>query len=282
MRKWLFNLIAAYIYHTPPHPGRGLLGKLAWRIYPHEFIAEIALGIKMKVRLDNPDDIMVWTWRRGFSDRSEELFVSLLQKGMIVFDIGANVGLYTLLAALKVGPNGKIYAFEPVPSIFKRLKENLELNNIYNVVPIPIAVSDKKGIARISVAGMGSSLVYYPVHASGFVEVPTEPLDTFVEQEDIKRVDAIKLDVEGAELHVIRGADQTIRKFKPIMMVEINPMTLKAAGTTPEELFQTVIGYGYQAYIIRNGKAVPVTQPIKARWRGFKVCFDDYLFLPIC
>ena len=278
MRKLLFNLIAAYIYHTPPHPGRGILGKLAWRIYPHEFVAEIkGADVKITVRLDRPDEIQTWT--RNFNPDDEVgVFLSQLREGFVVLDIGANVGLISLLAAKKVGKTGKVYAFEPVPKIFARLQENIALNGFNNVEPVPLALSSQKGKAMIFVAHGASSL--FRRVSDEFVEVPTERLDDFVEQEGIERVDAIKLDVEGAELHVIRGADKTIRRFKPIMMVEINPDTLKAAGTTPQELFETIVSYGYKAHVIRKGKAVPVTQPVKPKRRGIGIFFDDYLFIP--
>ncbi|MDW8029608.1 MAG: FkbM family methyltransferase [Armatimonadota bacterium] len=280
MRKLLFKLIATYIYYTPPHPCRGLLGKLAYRFYPQEFVTEIESGVKMKIRLDNPDDIMIWSWNRGYSDGSEKVFASILQEGMFVFDIGANVGFYTLLAASRIGCKGRVYAFEPIPSIFERLKENIALNDMHNIIPIPVAISDRTGIARMAVAGMASSLFYRAIHASGFIDVTTETLDKFVECEGIKRLDVIKIDVEGAELKVIYGSDQTIRRFKPIMMIEINPPALKSAGATPEEVFSVIISYGYDAYVVRNGKPVPTTKPIKPRWRGFRTLFDDYLFIP--
>jgi hypothetical protein len=107
-----------------------------------------------------------------------------------------------------------------------------------------------------------------------------ERLDDFVEREKIERVDAIKIDVEGAELRVIRGADKTIRRDKPILMVEIQAATLQAAGTTPEELFETIVSYGYNAFVIRHGKAIP-TDKVVEPWRySHDTRYDNYLFIP--
>lgn len=119
--------------------------------------------------------------------------------------------------------------------------------------------------------------------------MPLTTLDSFVTEKQIDRVDAIKLDVEGAELHVIRGADQTIRQFKPVMMVEINETTLKAAGTSAEELFNAIVSYGYKAFVIRKGEAIPTSKVMRPT--GYQVRsmagqrlvyheFDNYLFLP--
>ncbi len=286
MRKLIFNLIAAYIYHTPFRPGRSILGRLAYRIFPQEFVADVGAGIKIKVRLDWATDITYWT---GTHEKHDELkvFLSYLREGMVVFDVGANIGFYALHFARKVGPNGKVYAFEPVPEYFERLKQHINLNDVTNIIPVPIALSDQKGTAKMSVASGDSSLFHH--ESDRFIEVPLATLDEFMSEHQINCAHALKLDVEGAELHVIRGANHTIQNFKPIMMVELNATTLKAAGTSPEELFRTIVSYGYRAYVIRNGQAIPTGEVVKPM--GYRIWsmtgqklvfheFDNYLFLP--
>ena len=277
MRKLLVNLIAAYIYHTPPHPGRGILGKIAWLIYPQPIVVKSRDGFFVKARLCDLEDIgLMSTTHEVHNDR--HVFVSHLREGMTVMDVGANWGLYSLLISRAVGPSGKVYAFEPVPEIFARLKEHIALSNATNVIPVPIALSDEKGTAKMSVKGGGSSL--FRRVSDEFVEVQVERLDDFVELEKIERVDAIKIDVEGAELKVIRGADKTIRRDKPILMVEIQAATLQAAGTTPEELFETIVSYGYNAFVIRHGKAIPTAKVVEP-WRyPHETRYDNYLFIP--
>jgi FkbM family methyltransferase len=250
LRLWLAKLIEFHIFHPPQHIGHKILRRIAWWIH--------------RTRWEPNNDCQV--------------FVSHLRKGMTVMDVGANLGLYSLLISRAVGPSGKVYAFEPVPEIFARLKEHIALNNATNVIPVPIALSDEKGKAKMSVRGGESSL--FRRVSDEFVEVQVERLDDFVEREKIERVDAIKIDAEGAELKVIRGADKTIRRNKPILMVEIHPATLQAAGTTPEELFETIVSYGYNAFVIRHGKAI-WTDKVVEPWRypyGFR--FDNYLFIP--
>ena len=277
MRRFLAQLIAAYIKATPPHPGRGILGKIAWRIYPQPFIVKSRDGFFVKMRLCDAEDFDVVNGNdEPHNDR--HVFVSHLREGMTVMDVGANWGLYSLLISRAVGPSGKVYAFEPVPEIFARLKEHIALNNATNVIPVPIALLDEKGTAKMSVEGGRSSLFRHV--SDEFVDVQVERLDDFVEQERIERVDAIKIDVEGAELKVIRGADKTIRRNKPTLMVEINLVTLQATGITPEELFETIVSYGYNAFVIRYGKAIP-TDKVVEPWRypgGDRM--DNYLFIP--
>jgi len=278
MRELFARLAAAYIKATPPHPGRGILGKIAWWIYPHLVIKNDD-GFFVKVRLCDTEDLFFLRPQAEWEPHNDRhVFVSHLREGMTVMDVGANLGLYSLLISRAVGPSGKVYAFEPVPEIFARLKEHITLNNATNVIPVPIALSDEKGTAKMSVKGGGSSL--FRRVSDEFVEVQVERLDDFVEREKIERVDAIKIDVEGAELRVIRGADKTIRRDKPILMVEIQAATLQAAGTTPEELFETIVSYGYNAFVIRHGKAIP-TDKLVEPWRySHDTRYDNYLFIP--
>jgi FkbM family methyltransferase len=277
MRQLFARLAATYIKATPPHPGRGILGKIAWWIYPQPIVVKNRDGFFINVRLCNLDDIgYMSTIHEVHNDR--HVFVSHLREGMTVMDVGANLGLYSLLISRAIGLSGKVYAFEPVPEIFARLKEHIALNNATNVIPVPVALSDEKGTAKMSVKGGLSSL--FRRISDEFVEVQVERLDDFVEREKIERVDAIKIDVEGAELKVIRGADKTIRRDKPILMAEFYSVTLQAAGTTPEELFETIVSYGYNAFVIRHGKAIP-TDKLVEPWRyPGGTCMDNYLFIP--
>jgi len=287
MKRWLSKLIAAYVYHTPPHPGRGILARLAYWLNPGDFIAEIAPNIKIKVRLNDPTTLSYWTHQHEQHGETE-VSCSYLKERMIVFDVGAHYGVYALFFAQKVGPTGKVYAFEPVPENFVCLKEHIALNNVTNIISVPLALSDRKGVTKISVArGLSSQFCFL---AKQFVEVPMTTLDAFIAEQGIKQVDTLKLDVEGAELYVIRGAHETIQQHKPIMMVEINFTTLKAANTSPDELFNTIVSYGYDAFVIRNGKDISVSKVLrKTGYQGWdwilgikphKIVLDNYLFLP--
>jgi len=279
MRRLLAQLIAAYVKATPPHTGRGVLCKIAWRIYPQPLVVRSCDGFFIKVRLCDPEDLCYLRPQVDWEPNNDRyVFVSHLRDGMTVMDIGANVGFYSLLISRAVGPSGKVYAFEPIPEIFARLKEHIALNNATNVIPVPIALSDEKGKAKMSVKGGGSS--FFRHLSDEFVEVQVERLDDFVEREGIERVDAIKIDVEGAELKVIRGADKTIRRDKPILMVEIQAATLQAAGTTPEELFETIVGYGYNAFVIRHGKLIPTDKAVEPCCYPSGARCDNYLFIP--
>lgn len=199
MRQWLVNLIVAYIRRAPPHSGRGILGKLAWRLKPEGFLIEPLPGVKIYVYLRNRGDIHYLSMNDFARHREPEVFASHLKAGMTVLDIGANLGVYALYFARQVGPTGRVYAFEPVPNLFARLKEHIALNSATNVIPVPLALSDHEGAAQIWTDNdiHGQSSLYLRGAKMAAVEVMVTTLDSFLHQEGIRRVDAIKLDVEG-------------------------------------------------------------------------------------
>jgi len=131
--------------------------------------------------------------------------------GDIVFDIGAYVGDTALWFSKAVGLQGKVYAFEPEPSNFEKLKANLERNKVTNVIPLQLALSEDKGEMHVSSGGSFSTIIQAGTGTS--VEVTT--IDRFVEANKLPRVDFIKMDVEGHELKVLAGARKTIKTFKP-------------------------------------------------------------------
>jgi len=131
--------------------------------------------------------------------------------GDVVFDIGAYVGDTALWFSKAVGPQGKVYAFEPEPSNFNKLKANLEQNKVTNVIPLQLAVSETEGEMQVSSAA-GSSVI---TQAGTGLSVKVTTIDKFVEANKLPRVDFIKMDVEGHELKVLAGASGTIRTFKP-------------------------------------------------------------------
>ncbi len=129
----------------------------------------------------------------------------------IVLDTGAYVGDTALWFSKAVGPQGKVYAFEPEPGNFAKLKANLERNKVTNVIPLQLAVSETKG--ELQVTSSANSSVITQTSTGTSVKVTT--IDKFLEANKLPRVDFIKMDVEGHELKVLAGASGTIRTFKP-------------------------------------------------------------------
>lgn len=138
-----------------------------------------------------------------------------LSPGSVVYDVGANVGIYTVLACRTVGPSGRVFAFEPVAANLEFLRRNIAANRFANCEVISKAVSDKNGTVSF-VSGGGSCLGKISDH--GEYSVPSITIDSFIAQgHPLPRL--IKIDVEGAEAGVLSGARETLLSAKPIIFL---------------------------------------------------------------
>jgi FkbM family methyltransferase len=151
-------------------------------------------------------------WLGTYEYEKQVLFETMINEGSTVFDIGANVGFYTLLASSLTGPNGKVVAFEPVPRNLHYLKQHLHLNQITNVTVIEAAVADQTGTTEFDESNSSSTGRLAPGAA---LHVDTVTLDQLVNSGRIPVPDYIKIDVEGAEARVLSGAMQTLTSARP-------------------------------------------------------------------
>jgi FkbM family methyltransferase len=153
------------------------------------------------------------------------VFDRFVKPGHCCIDVGANVGAVTLHLAKIVGPKGQVIAVEPGPPYFERLRQNLELNPEIGdcVMPVEIGLSDVPGTlhwVEDPDARYNAGLFDVKEAAGLGVAVPVETLDGLVERLRLARVDFIKIDVESMELEVLRGARQTLKRFRPVILVE--------------------------------------------------------------
>lgn len=150
----------------------------------------------------------------------------LLRPGNVFYDVGANVGFYTILASKLIGPNGHVYAFEPVPSNVLAINHNLKLSHADNVTVIPCAVTDSPGVLAITLSAepfwARLSSLPPPPHPSGMIQVMGISIDEFTADELIMPPDVIKLDVEGAEKHVLIGMRETMLAYRPALVCELH------------------------------------------------------------
>ncbi|MEQ9405256.1 MAG: FkbM family methyltransferase [Cyclobacteriaceae bacterium] len=148
----------------------------------------------------------------------QELYRSIkiyLKKGDVFYDLGAHWGYFSIMSSRIVGNRGMVYAFEPMPSNHDRLERNLNINNIENVQVMALAVSDKEGFVEFSNSD-DSYANTYKGDKSSSIKVKTQSLDNLI-NEEIRPPNFIKIDVEGAELDVLKGAQNLIKKYKPVI-----------------------------------------------------------------
>jgi len=155
-------------------------------------------------------------WLGSYEHEKRRIFEKAVTAGSIVFDIGAHVGFYTLLASVLVGPRGKVFAFEPSPSNLFYLKEHLRLNTLTNVTVIEAGVSDHSGIACFT---EGPSRSMGHISSKGKLRIKTVSLDELISKREIPVPNCIKIDVEGAEMLVLTGARSVLRTAHPTLFL---------------------------------------------------------------
>lgn len=212
----------------------------------------------------------------GSFENFEAKFIrDTLQQGNTVFDIGANAGFFTLIAAKKVGPAGHVYAFEPGVYELQLLRHNLKINHLDNVTIVDCAVSDKVGTAQFAISNDGAmNSLAQTKHPSQKIkewrEVKVITLDYFVEQQGIKHVDFMKIDVEGAEKKVLQGATNFLTRLDaPMILCEFCDVTALGFQSSGRELWDAFVDLGFQMWAIANsanGESKLVGSPRKASY----------------
>ena len=154
------------------------------------------------------------------ADRLRE-FANALKQGDVVYDVGANVGIYSLCASLGVGSSGCVYAFEPLERNLHYLRRHLTLNNLQNCTLFASAVCDKQGTLAFSAADWQSTMAR--LSAYGELQVPSTTLDACIYGENrLRSPNVLKIDVEGAEWQVLSGATRAISEFRPVIFLEVH------------------------------------------------------------
>lgn len=205
----------------------------------------------VSLHLDLADDVQREIHLRVFEPQETELVDELSRKGGTCLDVGANVGFYTCLMGLRVGRGGSVHAFEPEPRNVERIRTNVALNDLEETVRIhEHAVSDRAGRSVFhrhdEVHSGWGSLERHPRHREE-LQVEAVTLDGFLGEEEIDEVDLLKIDVEGSELRVLRGARSALRHRKiRHILVEWNGYWSQRLRTDPSEFLGILTDSGYR------------------------------------
>lgn len=185
----------------------------------------------------------------------QSLMASLIKPGAIVADVGAHRGYFTLVASSLTGPEGRVYAFEPVPLNIGYLRKHLEINRISNVEVVALALSDQNGQMRFEEEETRyRNRVGGHLSSSGALEVEVRTLDGLCAEGQVGIPDVIKIDVEGAEALVLRGAEKLLRDHQLTLFIDTHS---RAAHADCQHFLESM---GYQttnvheeAYVLDNG-----------------------------
>jgi FkbM family methyltransferase len=198
-------------------------------------------------------------WYGHYEKGLGDLIKKILNPGDVFLDIGANIGYFSLLAA-KHEPTAKIISFEPVSSQFERLEENISLNIARNVRALHSAVGERNEERDIYISAednTGMSSFQKPGNYSGRTEkVKVVTIDKWFESSGLAKVDLIKLDVEGSEFAAVKGMHEIIKRFKPLLIVEINPGTLAQFGVLPADIFMYLEQLSFRGFLMMNTGAL--------------------------
>lgn len=219
---------------------------------------EMQFGVTIRLYKDSILSKMIYY---GFENEELEFTFNFLRKGDIFFDIGANIGLFSLVAAKRIGETGKIFAFEPSPKTFLRLKENIVLNKFENIIPLNLGLSNK--IEKLpfnisetgydawnSFAGNGSELLQKSI------EVPVITLESFISEKKLSNIQLFKIDVEGWEKFVLLGGEKYLRINSPVIILELTESNTFSAGYMVQELYSLLESWGYCWYRLVKGEFI--------------------------
>jgi FkbM family methyltransferase len=258
VNSWLFRALEVYgtrVHHPGQWRAHAKLRRLL-RVNVDQELTVTRAGCRWQL---NPAD---YTQREFFwlgEKDSWDVFhlMRLVRPGAVILDIGANFGFYALTFARALARCTRIIAFEPFPATFRRLSANIALNGLQDVIEAhPVALSDREGRARMwsRPDNSGASAVL----DEGTIEVPVTTLDGFSRGAGLDRLDLIKIDVEGHEESVLRGASDVIARHHPVLLVEIDPPKLDRARTSPERVLRLLADLGYGLWVARRRRLEPL------------------------
>jgi FkbM family methyltransferase len=202
------------------------------------------------MRLNVRDLIQQTVLLEGIWDPSLTDFIkSALSPGDVFIDVGAHVGYFTLLASRRVGPTGTVLAVEPNPVAATELEENVKRSRLSNVLVEHTACGDSQRVVQLYLhTDSNSSMASLSTaNATGgpAVVVPCIPLDQLLQERALTRANLVKIDVEGAELLVLRGMRETMRDLAPVIVLELEPQLLKGCSATVDQVLGLLAASDY-------------------------------------
>lgn len=161
---------------------------------------------------------------RTHEPSTTKLLKSMIGDSMIIVDIGANIGYYTLLFGHAVGPSGRVFAVEPEPRNYDLLRANVRESLLNNITLLNYAVGSKDAVSKLFVANQSNvhTLVKGQKPESKYVKVQEKTLDSIVREVGASNVDLVRMDVEGYEVEILKGAAETLSRYKPIVIMEVH------------------------------------------------------------
>lgn len=220
-------------------------------------------GLSLRVKTEDVVGRHLYKYGVHEPDATNYLLEHLkLEPGDVVFDIGGNIGWFSLiLNKIAAGAAVDIFSFEPDPTNFGLLEENIRLNHAKSITPVQAAVAQESGTMTLHLFGKSNrgrhSLL--AIHEGETIEIDTVTLDGFWQERGLgERVPRfIKMDIEGFELMALQGATGVLQRC-PMVMLEYSPTYMRAAGLKPADLIDLMTRLGFSPNMLRDGGLTPV------------------------
>lgn len=232
------------------------------------FIFKLQTGVKMHLYFDSRLSQEIYC--NDFEWKERQFLNTYLREGDIFVDIGANIGLFTIIASYRVGESGQVYSFEPCSKTYQRLVKNVELNHINNVQCCQCALSNHTGRIEMNVSLDGYDAwnsIAQPIAGSFFaIETVREvKWDDFARDHNLMgRVKLMKIDVEGWESHVLSGGFESfIRQDAPVLQVEFTDQASQSASTSCQSLYRQLEEIGYQMFLYEAESKRIIPDPLR-------------------
>ena len=258
-----------YIRHFPISKGKVRLANYLWKPLSsgqtHRQTVLKQADVRLACDLEQTIQRHIYFWG-GYEEESCYHWIKLAQRSRVVFDIGANVGLYSLLAA-SANPESKVYAFEPTPEMVTCLADNIRLNDMPNVIVEPMAVGSHQGKAFLRLCSgsdgtnEGMNYVTYARQDDSDLPVQVTSLDGYCQDRRIGRIDLLKMDIEGGEYEALRGAQGLLRaQAIDCIFLELIEWAAKRSGHSTTEIQMLLRGAGYHLYRVHSRELVPIAE----------------------
>jgi len=262
-----------YLHSLPAYqrqPLRVLARVLRWRLHCWLKIPAVVRVPKWNARLSlapawSGAGVTLFYLTREDYEPEVAFLEKIVQAGDVFIDAGANCGVYTIAAAHWVGPTGRVLAFEPGAESLAMLRRNVTLNAFPHVEVFPLALAAQTGTARLYAHAHGASSFTLGETEEGrrhSFTIETITLDAVLAQQRLERVDVLKMDVEGAEELILRGAGELFARAQPKVIFEINPPACARLGLSERGAWDFLATRGYRFFLMdESGTLAPCPEP---------------------
>lgn len=244
---------------------------LSWgyRFQPKPGLVKLRSGAFIQTeRIDHQQLLLYYTGT--FEPHCLKVMTDYLRPGDTLLDVGANIGLFSIEGAKRIGPSGKVISIEASPHHAKMIKSSAALNGIQDVIEVfSCAAGDALGSATLTLPrnGNGGMFTLGDVEGDEQMDVTVRLIDEIVEG---LKIDFIKIDIEGSEYRALLGAHRVVSRFHPPILIELNDRALAACGSSSQKVKELLFSHGYRGTVIASGRPISL-------WD--RHCCDECLFI---